>query len=347
MILRKSIPIPNEAEYLATLELSNQNFKDNLISNVGILPVETPIEIHPYLNEFQLQNFNKYIIGTYPPISYVRDLCLIPPGTGNIPSRPIIPFYHGNVRAMWKLFGINNIDIIFNLNRIQAKQELINFLNNRNINYCDIIYSVKRKKYTSFDTDLKNIVINKNLLRHVLLNNNVNRLLFITGSPFSQAGLKIHISNVQNGIIGRINVNSFANSFDLFFRACQDLGFKIEFKVENSNATIMMDWTEVNIQNNLILNTNLKTKIIFKSRITIPKNNYFLDNRDKIIKELLIITPFSPAAQGSTENNPIVSAWRLNNNMRSRHILLSSIYNAFINFTNDDKELLYNLNTNI
>lgn len=343
MILRKINPNV-EAGYIENIPQMNEVFLNNLNQNNGVLPLETPVEIHPYLNEFELQDYDKYIIGTFPPISYVRDVLNIPNNIGNIPNRPIIPFYHGNVCEMWKLMGINNLENILELERIQAKNELINFLNISYINYCDIIYCTKRKNYTFYDKDLKNIVVNKELIKHIINNKNVNRLLFNTGSPFGSNGIKIHNNNVNDGVIGRINVKSAPNSFDLFFRACQDMGFKVEFKIDDFAGNIILDWTEVNIQNTNTLNHHLKTKIIFKAKITIPINNELLQNGNEIIKEFIIVTPFSPAAQGKTNNNPIVNNWRIANNMQNKQVLLRLIYSAFVNFNEENKQFLYSLN---
>lgn len=45
----------------------NAAFIATLIADGGVLPQHPPFEIHPYLNEFPLQNYEKYIIGTFPP----------------------------------------------------------------------------------------------------------------------------------------------------------------------------------------------------------------------------------------------------------------------------------------
>ena len=344
MILRKINANMDEEIYIENIRLMNQVFLDDLNENNGVLPPETPVEIHPYINEFQLQDYDKYIIGTFPPISYVRDKLNIHNNIGNIPNRPRIPFYHGNVCDMWRLMGINNLENILELERIQAKNELINFLNIGNINYCDIIYSTKRNEYSSKDKHLKNIVVNEELIKHIFNNKNVNRLLFNTGSPLGITGLKIHVNNVQNGFISRINVTNAPNSFDLFIRACQDLGFKVEFKIDDFAGNIILDWTEVNIQNANTLNHHLKTKIIFKAKITIPVNDELLQNGNEIIKEFIIVTPFSPAARESVDHNPIVNNWRAANNMENRQVLLELIYSAFVNFNEENIQFLYNLN---
>lgn len=51
----------------------NDIFINELIQNNGRLPPHSPFEIHPYKSGFPLQEFEKYIIGTFPPISYVLD----------------------------------------------------------------------------------------------------------------------------------------------------------------------------------------------------------------------------------------------------------------------------------
>ena len=75
----------------------------------GNLPPNPPFEIHPYLNAFILGQYKKYIIGTFPPISYlVDDPLIVAAGIPNLVqpglqaiNPPRIPFYHGNEADMW------------------------------------------------------------------------------------------------------------------------------------------------------------------------------------------------------------------------------------------------------
>lgn len=61
-------------------------------------------EKHPYLDTFELQNFEKYIIGTFPPISYIYDHPLLVENNISQNKRPEIPFFHGNDLSLWKFF---------------------------------------------------------------------------------------------------------------------------------------------------------------------------------------------------------------------------------------------------
>lgn len=347
MILRKINPNLNEIEYLANLEANNEDFNHNLIANNGILPLETPVELHPYLEEFKLQDYDKYIIGTFPPISYCYSLLNLnslrqPFPPNRLISKPRIPFYHGNRGSMWDaLIPEDLLNMIFLPNNLNAKQSLINYLNENLINYSDVIKNTKRKlenniKYSAKDENLFNIIVNKELITHIILNKKASRFLFNTSNTFGSTGQII--------IDGLISVEKNLKSFDLFFRACQDLGFKIEFKIDDFDGNIILNWTEVNIQNTETLNHHLKTKMIFNAKITVPKNNELLENKNEIIKDFIIVTPFSPAAQGSVNNNPIVNNWRVANNMQERQVLLRLIYSAFVNFNEENKQFLYSLN---
>lgn len=347
MILRKINPNMDEADYIENIFVMNQVFLNDLNENNGILPLETPVEIHPYLNEFELQNYDKYIIGTFPPISYCYGLLNLlnlrqPFRPNRLIPKPKIPFYHGNRASMWDaLIPEDLLNMIFLPNNLNAIQNLINFLNENLINYGDVIQKAKRKlenniKYSAKDENLFNIIVNKKLITHIILNKKLSRLLFNTSNTFGKNGIKI-----TNGII---SIEQNLKSFDLFFRACQDLGFKVEFKIDDFAGNIILDWTEVNIQNTNTLNHHLKTKIIFKAKITVPINNELLQNGNEIIKEFIIVTPFSPAAQGSVNGNPIVNNWRVANNMQNRKVFLRLIYSAFVNFNEENKQFLYSLN---
>ncbi|MDH7912786.1 hypothetical protein [Winogradskyella sp. SYSU M77433] len=350
MILRKTNPAMNENEYLNRISDSNANFLNTLIENNFVLPNETPVEIHPYKNDLPLENFDNYIIGTFPPISYLNDNILLNNEglntlhypNGRLLSAPGIPFYHGNTRdiSLWQYILDENLfnHVFEELNRLAAKDFLINYLQDNRINYSDIIYSTKRKKYSPSDSCLGDIVINDDLLKHILTNNNVTRLLFNTASAFSKSGIKIHQNNGERSIVGRVNVNNTANSFDLFFRALQDRNCTIEFRVENDN------WIEVNVNNRAELSNTFSSKIIFKAKIVIPARNDFFNNEQEITKEIYVVTPFSPAARGRVNSNPVIQNWRQQNNNQDRSVLLKLIYQSFLRFNQEDLTFLHGLN---
>lgn len=355
MILRKVNPNMNDQEYIDNIPTANKAVIDHILQKqIGAsstFPEDCPVEIHPYIGEVDLENFEKYIIGTFPPISYVLDLEeIVEAGITKIDSnvRPKIPYYHGNSIQMWKLF-FNDDFFDFESNndkiRIRKREEVLSFLKEKEINYSDIIFSAKRDAYNANDSGLRNVVVYIDLIKHILQNNNVNRLLFNTSTTFSSTGINIHQKNVKDGILGRININSNCNSFDLFFRACQDLGFKVEFKLEDSETNSILDWTEVSLKNTKLLSKFLKTKIVFKAKISVASENDYLNNSEAISKEFYVLTPFSPSlAARNLGSNPIVSNWLLNNPNLRRYDLLKLIYSKFITFNEDDKIFLTSLN---
>lgn len=357
MILRKINPDMNEKEYIDNVPNANQAFITHLVQNqngnTSTFALKCPVEIHPYIRETKLQNFEKYIIGTFPPISYVLDNenirdagidCVYTPNNSR-ESRPAVDYFHGNKGSMWDLLvGDNLFD--FNANndilRFEKKEAILAYLKDKRINYSDIIYSLKRKGYNAEDTSLKNIIIYDRLIEHISDNPHLNRILFNTSPTFSTEGFKTHANNVGGGVQGRINVNSKCSSFALFFRRCQDLGIRVEFKVETHNEALNLEWTEVNLANTAILNKWLKTKILFKAKISVPPG--ILNNEVEIIKEFFVITPFSPAARSKVEQNPIVNTWMNNNPGLNRNVFLTQIYQRFVRFNQEDKIFLMTLN---
>lgn len=176
------------------------NFLNDLHPD-GILPADPPFELHPYLQDFPLQDFDKYIIGTFPPISYACDKTiplldnLVQPDGSNL-SKPHIPFFHGNRSSMWRFLLRNGEhrqleDILNGGNdaRQQARIFLIGILNRLHINYSDIIRSAQRRlkenKYTAEDRSLWNISINNGLINQLLANNKAKYLLFNTAIRFA------------------------------------------------------------------------------------------------------------------------------------------------------------------
>src|SRR5690554_527718 len=152
MILRPHPHGLDEQEYLANLPQNNDHIAQVILDNGGHLPAIPPIEIHPYsYNEHNL-GYDKMIIGTFPPISYLLDnnnlaqqLHLINLNNRVI-TRPLVPFYHGNRGGMWDVLLIgNDFEEIINLPRENRRAELIDELIFRFIRYDDIIYSTKRR----------------------------------------------------------------------------------------------------------------------------------------------------------------------------------------------------------
>lgn len=72
-------------------------------SNI-LLPCNPMPEKHPYKEQMPIDlNFKKYIIGTFPPISYISDIY---EGIGYCNGypilKPIVPFFHGNRQKLWQ-----------------------------------------------------------------------------------------------------------------------------------------------------------------------------------------------------------------------------------------------------
>ena len=301
MILRKLDPNMNEVEYLNNIQPQNLIFLNNLANNQFVLPAATPIEIHPYLNEFQLQDYDKYIIGTFPPISYVRDLLDIQNGVGNIPSKPMVPFFHGNDCNMWRLFFNEQEQLeigLFNNNNADAfrliqKEIIKEILNQKKINYTDIIYSTKRTDYNPNDQALRNIVPNINLITHILKNKNAKYLNFNTSTIFNNQKLGVNPNNHGVLIAGELKENYHA--YNLFIKTLEKLGFKLEVNLLDDGG-----WISINQENAVLLNENYRYKAFSKLRIsTINKVNVESDSFENFEKELIIITGPSPSPQAN------------------------------------------------
>lgn len=282
------------------------DFIADIIAQGGVLPPNHPFEIHPYLNEFPLQNYEKYIIGTFPPISYLKDhpnplapllAVLNYPGGGGI-SAPWIPFYHGNRGNQWE-YLLNPVEYaalvaivpgLINppVNRVDAKNYLIKFLITNKINYSDIIRSCQRAVYNANDIGLHNICINKDIICHILNNDNANEILFNTGSSFGVTGLQIHQNINPYGAPGMVNVRR-TSSFDLFVRGCQEIGLKVEVRIIHGPG-INFPWTPINLAA-----PHLHNKVIFEMRLS---GNINIDDCNfNGVREYTVITGPSPSRQ--------------------------------------------------
>lgn len=231
------------------------------------------------------------------------------------------------------------------LDRFAAKDFLINYLQEKHINYSDVIYSTKRTKYSHEDNALKNIVINTDLYKHIFQNVHADRLLFNTSNVFKKSGLSVYKTKRANSIPGNINVNN-GGSFDLFFKGLQDLGAQIELGQVNSINQAVFHWIEVNRTNAQILKNIFKSQIIIKCRIRIEPNNHIIQNNELIQREYFVVSPFSPAAvdRGRLKKNPILISWLDQNENLAPKDLLIKIYKAFVRFDEVDKAFLVNIN---
>lgn len=342
ILLRKDLQDLNEQEYLQNLPQNNDHIAQVILDNGGQLPAIPPVEIHPYSYTEHNLGYDKMIIGTFPPISYILDNELLNGINLNHQRiyRPIIPFYHGNKGGMWKiLLGNHDYEAIIALrDRNQRRQEIIEELIFRFIRYDDIIYSTKRRitnnGYNAEDKNLFNIIPKISLIEDVLKKKELIAILFNTSTTFSDK-IKINRDN-------KINIESDTNikSFDLFIRTTQELGFSVDFKLDDINGNVVFDWIELNYQNRQLIKNNFSYKMIFKMRVR---------KQNSILKEIIVITPFSPSARGRVDLNPIVANWLIQNPNNNRNDLLRNIYQSFSLLSEDveffeHKQFLYSLN---
>ncbi|HEY5327146.1 MAG TPA: hypothetical protein VIJ27_09100 [Mucilaginibacter sp.] len=323
---------------------------NSIVALAGNLPVNPPFEIHPYLNTYIMGEYKKYIIGTFPPISYLIDhplvvaaviAALIQPGPGADINPPAIPFYHGNAGDMWKYLLTPAENNILNLTvgRNNKKNYLINFLHVNEINYCDIIKNTQRYlnnagNYDFTDKCLNNICINQELIYNVLINFKSEYLLFNTGSTVSTppGGLKIHINANPANPAGSVNVKSNTKSFDLFVRGCQDLGLKVELQIQNG-PTPFFRWTEINFVNRVFLQANMHNKVAFEMRIS--RTEKTVDHNlkdftgDRIFTVITGPSPSRAAMRGIQKNINFMNWWALHPPPNDASAFITYIYQTF------------------
>jgi hypothetical protein len=355
LILGRGLPFPLACNSPVIIG-DNTAFIADLIPTLGQLPANPAFEIHPYKQDFPLQNFEMYIIGTFPPISYILDNPLLvaagipnlvqPIGAGGqVINFPWIPFYHGNQGSMWdflltapEMAALTAIRIAA-FGRQNAKSYLINFLLENKINYADIIDTTQRNlnaqgRYDGKDNNLNNICPNNDLICHILSNPKAKYLLFNTSTIFSNSGISYEAG-------GLLNLNANTKSFDLFIRQCQELGLEIQIRIQQGNPATFYNWTNIS----LLALAQRRTKIAFEIKIKNPTSNRKLDCNFKSGEEKIftVITPFSPAAvnRGRTRSNRIVRNWLLINPRQTPSNLLTTVYQ---NFRNNNFVPIFNLN---
>jgi hypothetical protein len=356
LILGRGLPFPFNCNSPA-IAGDNTAFINVLVPNLGVLPANPPFELHPYKQDFQLQDFDKYIIGTFPPISYLLDNPQItaagigflqqPVGAGGHPiTLSWIPFYHGNQGSMWD-FLLTNAQmaalnaILQGINgRQNAKNFLINFLRENKINYADIIDSTQRNlnqqgRYDGKDKNLNNLCPNNDLICHILSNPKAKYLIFNSSSIFCNAGISVDAQ-------GLINVNANTKSFDLFVRQCQELGLEIHLQIQQGNPHTFYLSTNISFLGVL----QRQTKLAFELKIKNPlKNNKTIcDNFPSGAEKVLtVVTGPSPSAinQLGLIGNIICDNWLLFNPGQNRFDFIRWVYQ---NFKNGLLTPLFNMN---
>lgn len=322
-----------------------QDSTNRLVGGVSQLPNNPGFEQHPYKGILENIEAPKYIIGTFPPISYLIDTLQAngypiqslaqPTFPHQLITKPQIPFFHGNVSALWSVLltraELSELNDYLPIDRNGAKQYLIQKLNMMEVYYDDIVLSTQRKLgslgnshnnlgYNFEDINLKNICPDTDLVKNVLLNQKLEVVCFTNGATFksgNNGGLLMYALGDRQGLVRTVN----SDALSLFLRTCQDLGLYIEMR-----CMPHFDWTA--LQHLTIVQK--RTKLIFELRVaktdacTIDSLQFFKQ------KSFTAITPYSPAAHGTIEAHPIVQALRqvygLNHTTAQ---LLPNIYSHF------------------
>jgi hypothetical protein len=188
------------------------------------LPCNPMPEKHPYKSLMPLNTkFNKFIIGTFPPISYFSDTFdNIKYCNGIKLSKPNISFYHGNRLMLWK-YLLNNIQFgNLSSDRSIKRNQIINFLIENRINYCDIIDFCQRLDYNADDANLYNIILNDDLLNVIKSDQSDLLFVFNTGSLFTNGGMNFTRE-------GKLNPKTFV--FDMFVELMINNGFEVKIRI--------------------------------------------------------------------------------------------------------------------
>jgi hypothetical protein len=362
LLSKRNISVNIECRNSAIELDSNQFLNDlvnGLVQGISQLPIHPGFEKHPYKGILINDYAEKYIIGTFPPLNYLIDIirtkgvtinCLKQPTSPNQSIRePKIPFFHGNVSALWSaLLSIDELSELSSFlpeRRNDAKQFLIKKLYDLGIYYDDIIISTQRKLgklpgphnnigYTYEDVNLKNICPDFILLQKIMENNNLQVVCFTNGATFrsgDNGGLQFHSQKKRTGLIK----TGKSDALSLFMRTCQEVGFLIEMR-----CLPHFDWTYISH----LTDVQKRTKLIFEFRLTNTKNVRLYGIPSYERKTFTVLTPFSPAAHGNIEWHPIVVAMKntFGKNLAASQ-LLPIIYYKFR--SNNYKDLYdYNIN---
>jgi hypothetical protein len=255
-------------------------------SDPFMLPCFPPPEKHPYAHLYPIDlTFSKYIIGTFPPVSYQSDLfpniifC-----DGNKVQMPQLPFYHGNRQKLWKyLLSVDEFNSLSD-NRVERRDQIINFLNSNKINYADVIAYCQREKYNADDKNLFNIILNDQLLNITDCKNKEDILLvFNTSSLFTSRGLKFYRN-------GKLNTESFV--FDMFISLLIEFGINVKIKFQNQQP---------------ILVNYLNRKVLSKHSNIIRFDVFLNEKRFKVVAG-----PSPADGDGTLHKNAIYNRYKIN-----------------------------------
>lgn len=206
---------------------------------------KNPTEVHPYLEFRKLMKEKPtgFIIGTFPPASYLRYQLINDQVIGNrnfkvdsieVSEAPRLSFFHGNKNSMWEYLNISD----FSINAI------IDFLNRNDWVYSDIIYSCCRTKITEVeDKNLKNIIPNFPLIDEIIESKDGTSLWFNTSSIYNSKGLNIYKTKYPN----KVNCKD-VQAYDIFLRVLQELGYEISLRLNELDQ-----WIEVKLENHAVI----------------------------------------------------------------------------------------------
>ncbi|GAA4318692.1 hypothetical protein [Flaviaesturariibacter amylovorans] len=228
-----------------------------LLDRRGQLPSTPFTEFHPYKESYPLRSeFSVYLMGTFPPISYLLDLLplaklpqLVKPGGGSI-KKPKVSFYHGQRCAQWKLFDPQLIPkTITPANRAAVRAALIAFLQDAGVNYVDVIDGCQRLDYDAKDSHLFNILPNLAAFEALLACPHENPLLiFNTSSAFGTGGLNF----MADG-----SFQPQAKSFDIFLAVVLEMQCPVAFSVDGAA------WLAVTPRNAAAIKRQMSSKLVF------------------------------------------------------------------------------------
>lgn len=273
-----------------------------------------PIEIHPYLNHPQYKfdkNKKRVILGTFPPFSYVVSP-LTPPALYQLLNnngierleiiynklynqiQPNIHFFYGNIGSFW--------DYVPNNPHPLNIESCINWLNTFDSTISDIVHCCQRDVLNSpSDNNLINIIPNYSLIEDIINSENIDTILFTSGSP-------------SIGYLG----NNNSSTFSLFFRTLNEMGVTYKFSLFSNSPTLSV----ANQNINLVLN-----KAIFNVRLKYKEK----------VKNLIIVCLPSPSGQASRRMrlHPFFNKWSLDNPQQPGFTLLFRRYIYNLAFNND------------
>ena len=251
-------PVLNESFINSIQEIDEGGFTSDF---------KNPTEIHPYVGYRKLMKEKPggFIIGTFPPASYLRCQHINDTVIGNrkfkidsieVPESPQLSFFHGNKNSMWEYLNISDFSI----------HAIIDFLNRKDWVYSDIIYSCCRNKITDVeDKHLKNIIPNFALIDEIIESKDGTSLWFNTSSIYNSKGLNIYKTTYPNKVNCR-----YVQAYNIFLRTLQELGYEISLRLNESDK-----WIEVKSENLKVIAQKFRFLLYHQLKINYKCFNVF------------------------------------------------------------------------